>query len=704
MIEDLNLKIKALEEKIRILEIENSGLSDRAEDIFLFASTSESIDSLFDEKEVYETVLEKISILKSFPYCAFGTIGNGEVNIQYEYASFTEEENIVKIVLSPILKEKVLQKKIIIEKINKPNSGIDVKFSKNDFTPENILIISFANLRNKDGVFICMNNNMYDILDSARDSLKHSVTLVNSRLDNLFLMAQLEEHNSNLETKVAESTGELELEIKEHILTESALRLSEEKYRLFLENNNAIILMLDTETATIIFANKAAVDFYGYDKNVLEGMKINKINLLSDEEINQKMKAAQNQKQNCFIFQHKLASGEIKDVEIYQTKYILNNKPIFSVIIHDISDRRIAEKNLTKFKLGIEHSSEAIFICEIDGTISYVNPSFEKIYGFSSSEAIGKTPRIIKSNNIPQEFYAEFWKKLINKEIVSGEVLNKRKDGTIITIDGSNNPIVDSNDEIIGYLAIHKDITQRKLEEEELISSKEKAENASKMKSIFLAQMSHEIRTPINALVSMSSLLRFDFEAKANEDQLMSFEIIDRAANRIIRTVDLLLRLSEIQAGTYETNLVLIDLHAEVLSRIVADNRKFTDKKNIILSLNSKSTDTRITADLYTVSQIFIQLLENAIKYTEEGEISIIVFKNNSEQLIVEIKDTGIGIEDEYLSKLFDPFTQEEMGYTRKYEGNGIGLTLVKKYCELNNAKIEVESKKSEGSLFRVIF
>jgi PAS domain S-box-containing protein len=703
MLEDLNLKIKALEEKIRILEIENSGLSDRAEDIFLFASTAESINSLIDEKEVYETALEKISILKSFPYCAFGTIGNGEVNIQYEYASFTEEENIVKIVLSPILKEKVLQKKIVIQKINKPNSGIDVKFNKNDFTPENILIISFANLRNQDGVFICMNNSKYDILDTARDSLKHSVMLVNSRLDNLFLMSQLEEQNLDLETKVAESTSELESEIKEHILTENALRLSEEKYRLFLENNNAIILTLDTETGTIIFANNAAVNFYGYEKNDLEGMNISKINILNPKEIELKMKTALDQKQNYFIFKHKLASGEIKEVEIYQTKYILNNKPIFLIIIHDISERRIAEESLAKFKLGIEHSSEAIFICEIDGNISYVNPSFEKIYGFSSSEVIGKTPRIIKSDNIPQEFYAEFWRKLINKEIVSGEVLNKRKDGKIITIDGSNNPIVDSNGEIIGYLGIHKDITQRKLEEE-LISSKEKAENASKMKSIFLAQMSHEIRTPINALVSMSSLLRFDFEAKADEDQLMSFEIIDRAANRIIRTVDLLLRLSEIQAGTYETNPVLLDLYAEVLSRIVADNRKFTYKKNIALSLDSKSTDTGITADLYTVSQIFIQLLENAIKYTDEGEISIVIFRNKSEQLVVEIKDTGIGIEEEYMPKLFDPFTQEEMGYTRKYEGNGIGLTLVKKYCELNNAKIEVESKKSEGSLFRVIF
>mgnify|MGYP001189148724 CR=1 FL=1 len=249
-----------------------------------------------------------------------------------------------------------------------------------------------------------------------------------------------------------------------------------------------------------------------------------------------------------------------------------------------------------------------------------------------------------------------------------------------------------------------KDITERKYAEKELIKSKEEAEKADKMKSIFLAQMSHEIRTPINALISMVSLIKYDFEGNANEDQLMSFEIIDRAGRRIIRTVDLLLNLSEVQAGTYTPNLTKVDILSDVLLVVIAEYSMLAKSKKIKVKLNSLTKDTDIVADVYTANQIFVQLLDNAIKYTEEGEVVVDVKRNNENKLVVELKDSGVGIEKEYLSKIFEPFSQEEMGYTRKFEGNGIGLTLVKEYCRLNKATIEVESEKGVGSIFRVVF
>jgi len=243
-----------------------------------------------------------------------------------------------------------------------------------------------------------------------------------------------------------------------------------------------------------------------------------------------------------------------------------------------------------------------------------------------------------------------------------------------------------------------------KKQKEELIRAKNEAERADKLKSIFLAQMSHEIRTPINAMLSLSSLLKSDLEDQIDDDKKISFDLIHRAGMRIIRTIDMLLNLSEIQAGTYEVIMKEFDLYADVLGKVVLNHKKQAANKSIILNVEVQTSDTVLIADIYTVEQILKQLIDNAIKYTDEGEIKIRVFRDEETNLIVEVVDTGIGISEEYIPELFTPFSQEELGYTRKYEGNGIGLTLVKKFCELNNANIELESEKGKGSVFRVVF
>ncbi|MCF6269649.1 MAG: PAS domain S-box protein [Melioribacteraceae bacterium] len=486
-----------------------------------------------------------------------------------------------------------------------------------------------------------------------------------------------------------------------------ALAESEEKYRQLVEqSNDAVYLLIDKRFEII---NPRFTEMFGYTLGEVSKPEFDFIQLIAPQSLNfiqeriEKYKKGEELKP---IYEFAAVTKEGKEIECEVSTSIIQykDKKATQGIIRNITERKKAEKKILQLSRAVEQTPVSIVITDLDGNIEYVNPKFTEMTDISYEEALGQNPRVLKSGEQPREFYHELWETINSGSIWSGEFHNKKKNGDLFWESAIISPIKDKEGKVTHFVAIKEDITEKKEMISELIEAKERAEKADKLKSTFLAQMSHEIRTPINALVSMSSLLRYDFEENANEDQLMSFEVIERAGVRIIRTVDLLLNLSEIQAGTYEPHLTKFDVFTEVISQIVTENKILAKSKNIDLNLVCLVENSDLVADHYTVAQIFTQLIDNAIKYTNEGKISIRILRNKAEQLVVEIEDTGIGIEEEYKTKIFEAFTQVEMGYTRKYEGNGIGLTLVKTYCELNNAVVNVESEKGKGSTFSVVF
>lgn len=381
----------------------------------------------------------------------------------------------------------------------------------------------------------------------------------------------------------------------------------------------------------------------------------------------------------------------------FNKKKVLDYKKIQKAL-SKVEEQKIQLENL------INSTPAAIAVLDTNDVVKRINSKFTELFGFTESQVIGKK---ISDLIVPKELIVEGQLLSDESNLRKGKsekiTLRKHKDGQLINVLVIGSAIL-VDDKFEGVYGIYQDISERMKYEEELLKSKEIAENADKLKSVFLAQMSHEIRTPINAMVSLASLLRDDLSEEVEEDHKLSLELINKAGNRIIRTVDLLLNLSELQAGTYQTIFKTFDIYTDVLSKLIVGYKKLALEKNIDLSVKVQTRETEINADSYTVNQIFAQLIDNAVKYTEKGTIQITLIRNDNNNLIVEVADTGIGIADDYLPNLFEPFSQEEMGYSRKYEGNGIGLTLVKKYCDLNRATIEVESEKNKGSVFRVIF
>ncbi|NOX17838.1 MAG: hypothetical protein GXO87_06095, partial [Chlorobi bacterium] len=232
--------------------------------------------------------------------------------------------------------------------------------------------------------------------------------------------------------------------------------------------------------------------------------------------------------------------------------------------------------------------------------------------------------------------------------------------------------------------------------------AKTKAEAADKMKGEFLAQISHEIRTPLNSIISLSSLVVEEFQDKVDEDFMDIIEGIRNGINRITRTVELILNYSEIISQGYKLNPSTINLN-EIVKKYVHSFGKLSDAKGLNMNLIENERITLEQIDPFSVDIILKNIIENAVAFTIEGRIDITLKTENGKK-IFECKDTGVGISPEYLPKIFEPFSQEEQGYTRKTDGNGLGLPLAKKHCELNKIELEIETEKGKGSTFRLVF
>ncbi len=501
-------------------------------------------------------------------------------------------------------------------------------------------------------------------------------------------------------------------DITERKIAVEKLQESEENFRKLAETTAAAIFVFRNNK--FLYANKITELYTGYSAAELIGMNIWKV--MKPELRNFVKKYAKfKDNRNKIISRYEIMFfnrfGKTLWLDFSVTRIIWNGKSAILASAINITDRKKAElelkKNERKYRMISDLTSDYIFESKIDKKgiphTFWVSESFEKITGYSLSEflKIGGWSSIVHPDDM--EIDSKTMSDVLNNRESSCELRIIRKDGTTIWVSIKVKPIwSDEEKRVVGNVGAVSDITERKKMIEELIKAREIAEASDKIKSEFLAQMSHEIRSPLNIILNFTSLLKMEFGDNADEDVKFAFASIDSSSRRIYRTVDLILNMTELQTGNYRSVIAKTEV-ISIIKNIILEYEKATEVKRIKLDFFTEVEALELHTDEFALTQIIINIVDNAVKYTNEGSVTVRVSGAQFDFVKVIVSDTGVGISKEYLPKIYEMFSQEEQGYSRSFDGNGLGMALVASYIEIINGTISVESKKGEGTTFTVV-
>lgn len=370
-----------------------------------------------------------------------------------------------------------------------------------------------------------------------------------------------------------------------------------------------------------------------------------------------------------------------------------------------VGELKARSSELRKLSLAVEQSSHMIFITDPAGQIEYVNQRFVELTGYSRSEAMGRNPRLFKSNDTGQDVYHAMWATILGGRTWRGEIRDRRKDGTHFWAMASITPVKDASGTIVHFVAMHEDITARKDAEAQTRIAREQAEVANRAKSELLANMSHELRTPLNAIIGFSeALLSGIFGALTQPKHADYLHNIHTSGNHLLALVNDILDVSAIEAGKLTLSEESVDTDAviEASMRLIAPR---AEQGKVTLAVEPAEHPIRLRADGRRLKQIALNLLSNAVKFTPEGgQVTIASTVNGTGGYTLTVTDTGIGMTDAEKARALDRFGQVDSGLNRRYEGAGLGLPLTIGLIEAHGGYFHLHSEKGKGTVARAVF
>ncbi len=660
-----------------------------------------------------------------------------EVNDYNEVIKLIEEESVDAGILTRLY-ESELQNNVKIAKSPLIYSPIKLLFGFPKGSPQNQYLIEKIDYHLKiikddhDSVYYSSINEHMPIYSAKEVQIfpKWAKTVVGAILLALLLFVSvsmlLTREVKKRTNHLNEAIGDLQNEIAHRIDAEESLKKSQDKYRELTEkllieskskfesiyNNAATGIDLLDKDLKIVDLNDRSAEMFGYDKNELIGKSILDVTFPGDIELTLKnLKRVINEDIDIYSLEkrYKKKDGTIFWGEVSVSAIKDENKKVQAIVgvIVDITSRKMAEEQLEeseeKYRELVENANSIIAKFGKDGRIISMNDFGLKFFGYKEQELKGKNwidtilPKIESNGKSLENLAAEIINDPDKYSISINE--NIKKNGERVWIYWNNKPIYDKGI-LVGILSVGTDITERKKAEENLYEANKQLEEADRLKSIFLSSMSHELRTPLNSIIGFTGILLQGLAGDLNDEQKKQLGIIKNSSQHLLSLINDILDISKIEAGKIELDCEYFDLN-EVMDELLLTFDTMAKDKNLKIE---KTMPEKITLynDKRRFKQIIINLVSNAIKYTNEGSVNITIKILDIKELEIKIIDTGVGIKKADLNRIFEPFQQLDEKLTKKVEGTGLGLHLVKKLLTLMKGTISLESEYGKGSVFTI--
>jgi len=382
-----------------------------------------------------------------------------------------------------------------------------------------------------------------------------------------------------------------------------------------------------------------------------------------------------------------------------------------SVFFQDITKRKKDEEQMRLLAASIASLNDIVLITKAEPLdepgpeIVFVNEAFEHLTGYAASEVIGRNPRFLQGPETDREALGRLRKALRAGQPSLEEVINYGKDGQKYRLEINLQPVRDKEGKVTHFVAVQRDVTERRKQERELVDAKLRAEAANQVKSDFMAVMSHELRTPLNPILGFTEMLISETE---NEETRSLLEIVHQAGSNLLETIEGILDFANVNDGRIELVEEPFSPYDLIDRKIKLTRDRLGDSGVAITSMINSHVaggeKVKLIGDVDKIRRILRHFLSNAVKFTKKGEIRLEadIKPGENGDVVAEfrVSDTGLGIEKKDFEKLFLPFTQVDSSITREYGGTGIGLSICKYLADLMGGEISVESDMGRGSTF----